>query len=76
VAIVDGSAIRLNDRALLARFGEAYATKYDWPVRPDDLDPENPDAAYYAVQPRIVLGWLTATEIGETITRWSFARPD
>jgi hypothetical protein len=75
VAIVVGTAMRLNDRPLLTRFGEAYEAKYDWPLSRDDLDPANPDAAYYTVRARTVLSWDTATEIGETITRWSFNRP-
>jgi len=74
VAIVEGTAMRLDDRALLARFGETYQAKYDWPLRREDLDPANPDAAYYALRPRVVLSWGTATEIGETITRWNFDR--
>jgi pyridoxamine 5'-phosphate oxidase-like protein len=72
VTIVEGTALRLDDPALLARFGEAYQTKYDWPLSPKDLDPRNPDAAFYAVRPRSALSWGTANEIGETITRWSF----
>jgi general stress protein 26 len=48
VMIVEGTAKRLDDRALLARFGEAYEAKYDWPLSPQDLDPRNPDAAFYA----------------------------
>jgi hypothetical protein len=75
VAIVEGTATRLDDRRLLARFGEAYGAKYVWPLSRKDLDPRNPDAACYAVRPRVVLSWGTATDIGETITRWSFARP-
>jgi hypothetical protein len=74
VAIIEGTARRLDDRALLARFGAAYEAKYDWHLSREDLDPANPDAAYYAVQPRVVLSWATETEIGETITRWSFER--
>jgi hypothetical protein len=74
--IVEGTAMRLDDRLLLARFGEAYEAKYDWPLSPDDLDPGNPDAAFYAVRPRVALSWDAATEIGETITRWSFDRSD
>jgi hypothetical protein len=72
VVIVEGTATRLDDRPLLARFGEAYEAKYDWPLGPEDLDPSNPDAAYYAVRPRVALSWGTATEIGETIARWNF----
>ncbi|HYY20582.1 MAG TPA: pyridoxamine 5'-phosphate oxidase family protein [Thermoleophilaceae bacterium] len=75
VAIVDGTARRLDDRALLARFGAAYEAKYDWHLSGEDLDPANPGAAYYAVQPRVVVSWATEAEIGETITRWSFDRP-
>jgi hypothetical protein len=75
VAIVEGTAARLDDRRMLARFGDAYRAKYDWLLSREDLDPRNPDAAYYAVRPRTVLSWGTATDIGETITRWSFDRP-
>jgi Pyridoxamine 5'-phosphate oxidase len=76
VVVVEGTAIRLDDRSLLAQFGEAYEAKYDWPLSPEDLDPGNPAAAFYAVRPRVALSWDTATEIGETITRWSFDRSD
>jgi hypothetical protein len=54
VAIVEGRAT-LDDSTLLARFGEAYETKYDWALSREDLDPANPDAAYYAVIPCVVL---------------------
>jgi hypothetical protein len=74
VVIVEGTAMQLDDRPLLARFGEAYQAKYHWPLSPADLDPGNPDADYYAVRPRVALSWDTATEIGETITRWNFDR--
>jgi hypothetical protein len=74
VVIVEGAAARLEDQQVLARFGEAYKAKYDWPLGPKELDPANPDAAYYAVRPRAVLSWDTAAEIGESITRWSFDR--
>jgi hypothetical protein len=53
VAIVEGTAAMLDDPRLLARFGEVYRAKYDWPLS----------------------RWGTATDIGETITRWSFDRP-
>jgi hypothetical protein len=76
VVIIEGTAIRLDARPLLARFGKAYEAKYDWPLGPEELDPSNPDAAYYAVRPRVALSWGTATEIGETITRWNFDRSD
>jgi general stress protein 26 len=76
VVIVEGTATRLDDRSLLARYGEEHEAKYDWFLSPADLDPGNPDAAYYAVRPRVALSWDTATEIGETITRWSFDRSD
>jgi general stress protein 26 len=74
VAIVEGTALRVDDRPLLARFGEAYRAKYDWPLSSEDVDPGNPDAAFYVVRPRVALSWSSATEIGETITRWNFDR--
>jgi len=66
VAILEGTATRLDDRLLLARFGEAYHAKYDSPLSHKDLDPGNPDVPYYAVRPRAILSWGSATEIGET----------
>jgi general stress protein 26 len=75
VTIVEGTAKRIEDRALLARFGAKYEAKYDWPLSSEDLDPGNPHAAFYAVRPRSALSWSAATEIGETITRWSFGEP-
>jgi hypothetical protein len=55
VAIVEGTAMRVEDRPLLERFGETFEAKYDWPLSPEDLDPGNPDAAYYTLRPRTVL---------------------
>lgn len=59
---------------MLARFGEAHEAEYDRPLSRGELDPGNPDAAYYAVGPRVVLSGGTATEIGGTITRWNYDR--
>jgi hypothetical protein len=75
VVILEGEARRTSDRQFLARFGELYGAKYDWPVSPDDVDPENPDAAFFVVWPRRAVSWSSATEIGETITRWTFLDP-
>lgn len=72
VVIVEGTASRVDDPSLLEMFGEAYEAKYDWPLSSEDLDPNSPYAAYYAVLPRVALSWRSATEMGETITRWSF----
>lgn len=73
--ICEGSARRTHDRSLLARFGAEYESKYDWPMSPEDIDPENPHAAFYQVRPRQILSWSTALEVGETITRWAFDAP-
>lgn len=76
VLILEGTARRTHDRSFLTRFGRIYGTKYRWPVSPDDVDPQNPNAAFYWVQPRTAVSWRTATEIGETITRWTFMDVD
>jgi hypothetical protein len=74
VAIVEGTAERLADRPLLGRFGAAYKAKYDWPLSREDLEPANPDSAYFGVRPRNALSWRSVSEFGATITRWSFER--
>jgi hypothetical protein len=33
-----------------------------------------PVPAHYLARPRVGLSWGTATEIGETVTRWNFDR--
>jgi hypothetical protein len=75
VLILEGEARRTHDRPFLARFGEIYGAKYQWPVGPDDVDPENPDAAFFVVRPRKAVSWGGATKLGETMTRWSFPDP-
>jgi hypothetical protein len=75
VVILEGEARRTDDRPFLARFGELYGVKYEWPVGSDDIDPENPDAAFFVVRPRRALSWDGATELGETMTCWTFPDP-
>lgn len=75
VVVLEGEARRTRDRPFLARFGEIYGDKYRWPVGPDDVDPENPDAAFFVVRPRRAVSWGAATEVGETMTRWTFPDP-
>jgi hypothetical protein len=72
VLTVEGTAQRIYEREFLSRFGRIYGTKYQWPMGPEDVDPENPDAAFYAVRARRALSWGRATELGETMTRWTF----
>jgi hypothetical protein len=72
VLILEGTARRISDRPLLERFGRLYEAKYRWPICPEDVDPENPNSAYYLVRPRRSVSWGSETEIGETITRWNF----
>jgi hypothetical protein len=72
VLTVEGTGRRTYDRSFLTRFGRIYGDKYRWPMGPEDVDPENPDAAFYVIRPRRALSWAAATEVGETITRWTF----
>lgn len=72
VLILEGTARRIRDRPFLMRFGRLCEAKYEWPIGPEDVDPENPNAAFYVVRPRRAVSWGTATEVGETITRWTF----
>ena len=73
VVTLEGTSRRMYDQPFLTRFGRIYGTEYyQWPMSPDDVDPENPNAAFYLIRPRTALSWATATEVGETITRWSF----
>jgi hypothetical protein len=76
VLILEGTARRISDRPFLVRFGRIYGAKYQWPMGPEDVDPENPNAAFYLVRLRRGLSWGTETEVGETITRWSFEDAD
>lgn len=76
VLTLEGTARRIHDRPFLERFGPMYEAKYEWPMGPEDANPENPNAAFYLVRPRRAVTWGTATEVGETITRWTFEGAD
>jgi hypothetical protein len=76
VLILQGTARGISARRSLVHFGRVYEAKYRWPMGPEDIDPENPNAAYYLVRPRSGVSWGTESEVGETITRWSFEDTD
>lgn len=73
--IIEGVAEALRSKPLLRRLLSIYNEKYHW-----DMDPESPDGPLYAVQPRVVFGWVsdpTGVDHGAafhgTATRWKFA---
>jgi hypothetical protein len=76
VLILEGTARRIFDQPILVRFGRMYEAKYQWPMSPEDVDAQNPNAAFYLVRPQSAVSWGTSTEVGETITHWSFEGAD
>ena len=66
VAILDGVAERPSDPDLLARFADAYESKYG--IRVDVTRDETP---IIALRPTQVLSW-TESDYPETATRWDF----
>lgn len=64
--ILEGTAQRVTDRALLGRIVDVYATKYDF--RPD---PDDPAALWLALRHQAVLAWREA-DFPRTATRWTF----
>ncbi|MBI2321936.1 MAG: pyridoxamine 5'-phosphate oxidase family protein [Chloroflexi bacterium] len=64
--IVEGTAEEVSDRALLARFADAYEAKYGW--RPDvGSEP----GVVYALRPRVACTWSEGDFAG-TGVRWVF----
>ncbi len=64
--ILEGSAEEVSDASELARFKEAYKTKYDW-----DMDASQ--GGIYAVRPRVAFGFIeNAAEFAGAATRWRF----
>ena len=66
VVVLEGTAERVTDAAVLAEFADAYDVKYNIRVEPD-----NPDFGFYRLQPRKVLAWRE-TDFPSSATRWRF----
>jgi hypothetical protein len=66
VVILEGTAERVADPTLLARYVEAYDAKYHW-----HINPASPDQAIYVLRPRLALTWLER-EFAESAVRWRF----
>ena len=65
-AIVEGAARRVTAAGDLARFVDAYRSKYDWSLA-ESTEPT------FVVRPRVVFGFIEAAEqFLRTATRWSF----
>ncbi|HLJ61410.1 MAG TPA: pyridoxamine 5'-phosphate oxidase family protein [bacterium] len=65
VAILEGRAEEITDRAALTRFADAYEAKYQ--VRPDAAT-----GVVYALRPAVGFTWLERN-FCETATRWIFS---
>jgi hypothetical protein len=79
--VLEGSASRPTDAALLAQIAHAYRSKYDWPVEvvggAFDAQYGAPTAGPppyqpYQVTPTTVYGFVTDDAIGPRHTRWRF----
>jgi hypothetical protein len=57
--VVEGSAARVNDEALLRRMAEAYTAKYDWPleVRDGGVYGDGGGGPAYAVIPKVAFAF-------------------
>ncbi len=67
VAIVEGAAVPVTERAVLERVAADYERKYDYAMDPDVLP-----GPVYALLPEHVLSWDSVDSLGETMTRWDF----
>jgi general stress protein 26 len=64
VVVLEGTAERVTDLAILTEFVDRYDAKYAF--RPDTSDPE---FAFYRVRPRVALAWREA-DFPTSATRW------
>ncbi len=64
--IAEGVAEEVTDASSLARFADAYESKYQF--RPDT---RNPAQVVYVVQPRLAFTWQESDFV-ESATRWRF----
>lgn len=72
--VIEGRVSQVADEGLLARVGEAYTPKYNWPMEPKAgglADASGNGGPVYAVKPEVVFGYGDAG--GFTATRWRFA---
>ncbi|HEY7270205.1 MAG TPA: pyridoxamine 5'-phosphate oxidase family protein, partial [Dehalococcoidia bacterium] len=70
--VLEGTAAREHDDALLERAAAAYTTKYDWPLRVREggvYDDSGNGGPMFAVQPSVVFGF---GDDFATATRWRF----
>jgi hypothetical protein len=70
--MVEGTAVRVTDDALLRRLADAYAAKYGWrfDVRDGAFCGDGGEAHVFAVAPAKVLGFRRGKEY--SATRWRF----
>jgi general stress protein 26 len=63
--IVEGRAVLVSDRKVLAPVWAAYKAKYDWPMDGEDMFALKPTAAFAFIE--------TADRFSTTATRWLFS---
>lgn len=75
MVIVEGVSEPVAGGTVTRRVVAAYNPKYGW-----DMNPENPPGPFYAVRPRLVLGWVSdqsgldgGAAFHGTATRWKFS---
>lgn len=64
VVIIEGRASKVDVPQLLARFVDAYDTKYGYRI-----DTDNPSFSVFAIEPVVAMAWLEADFPGGA-TRW------
>ncbi len=65
--VVEGTAVLVSDPAVLARFDDHYAAKYDG-IRPAR---DMPGSNFYRLKPSVAFGW-TESAFPTSATRWQF----
>ena len=79
--VLEGSASKVADRAMLESVAAAYRAKYDWPVTVIDGAFDAPYGAPtagpppyqpYQISPVTVLGFVNDPALGPSSTRWRF----
>ena len=79
--VLEGSASKVADRAMLESVAAAYRAKYDWPVTVIDGAFDAPYGAPtagpppyqpYQISPVTVLGFVNDPALGPGSTRWRF----
>ena len=69
VVVLEGDVLPVTDRAILARYADAYDAKYNF--RPD---PSEPNAITLTLRPSVCHTWIES-DFPNTAIRWTFPEP-